>query len=1194
LWQIDSQNLTSDDKTSKFAGFGFDVSQGEIFPALMAGCEIHVIPDETKLSPRHLNEYFEANGITASFLPTQFFEQFMDMTNNKSLRVVDTGGEKLKHFIKRNYQLINKYGPTENTIYSTSFVVDKEYSNIPIGKPVYNCKAYILDKYDNLCPIGVPGELCFSATGLARGYLKRPEKTASSFVENPFTGERMYRTGDLARWLPDGNIEFLGRLDFQVKIRGFRIELGEIEQQMLAHPDISEVVVMGRKDNFDNMYLVGYFVAGKKLSREQLAKFLSKELPEYMTPQFFIQLDTMPLTPNGKVDRKALPEPELEREIVEPVNSTESKLVSIWKDILQLSQVSTEDDFFAIGGHSLKAVNLQAKIEKIFGVEVTFNQIFKNTTIKELAKVIKSARKVDITSIEKAPQKEYYPLTPAQKRLFIIEQMSGVGTTYNVPLILEIDGELDKKRFIDAFDKLVQRHEILRTGFEVVNGEPVQRVFKKVKYRKNYREIDEEHIDDVILDFVRPFDMKEKPLFRIELLKTGYQKHVFVMDIHHTIFDGSSMVVYVKELAELYEGNDLPELAVQYKDFAVWQNKLLNSVTIEEQEKFWLEKFSGDVPILDLPTDYPRPTEMEHQGDRINYKLTEELTDTVKQIARKTGTTPFMVMFSAYNILLAKYSSQEEIVVGIGNAGRNKAELQNLIGMFVNTLPMRSFPTDSRTFAEFLNLTKKNVLETFENQDYPFDTLIQKLNIKRDSSRNPLFDVAFVMQTMGFPHMKTGEIEIKPREFGHDTAHVDLMLEIVEDENRFITNWEFRTRLFKKSTIENMARHFENLLKDVAGELDKKISSVNILSSEEEDQLLNDFNRTDADWPRDKTVHQIFEEMAEKYPSNIAVIFHGKEMTYKELNERANQLARFLRKKGVKPDTFVGLMVEKSLDMIVGIIAIMKAGGCYLPIKPSFPQDRTNYMLENSEAPLLLTTPDLFYIAKDYKGELIDFTDEKIYTGDNSNLKNVNDPKDMIYIIYTSGSTGKPKGVMLQHKNVVRLFHNSKMPYDFNENDVFSMFHSFCFDFSVWEMYGALLYGGKIVMIPRELAVNPSDFLKVLKKYKVTVLSQTPGAFYNLIEEDLKADDHDLAIRYVTFGGEELKPAMLKKWHEKYPETKLINMYGITETTVHVTFKEITTADIERKISNIGVPIPTLRTYIMNRNLQLNPIGVPG
>lgn len=1197
--QKDSWDFKPFDRASKFAGFAFDASVFEIFAPLISGSSLYIIEKDLRMSPRHLSEYFNKEKLSKAFLPTQFAEQFIELSKDNSLEIICTGGDKLRNFKPVPFKFINAYGPTEYTVCTSTFTVDRYYDNIPIGKPISNTKVYILDKNLNLMPFGSYGELCVSGKSMARGYLNRPDLTSEKFIDNPFEpGQKLYKTGDLARWLPDGNLEFKGRIDFQVKVRGYRIELGEIEKELLKSEQIKDCIVLAIGDE-DSKSLCAYIVSDSEIDEKKLKDSLRENLPEYMIPTFFVYLDKMPINPSGKIDRKALPEPELDAiEIVPPEDIIEEKLLDMYKDILSLEKISTTESFFAMGGHSLKANILQLKIENVFNIELSFNDIFKNPSIKQLAEYIRSAQKKDLSHIRIADERDYYPITSAQKRLYITDSMKGIGLTYNIPLVLEINGYLDTSRFIEAFDNIVRRHDSLRTSFISINGEPYQKIDKELKYKKNTREIQEKDLDSTIKDFIKPFDLSRTPLFRIELLKVSDNKHYFLMDIHHTVFDGSSMVIFIKELSDFYCGKEIEPLTIQYKDYSCWQDEMRASESLKKQEKYWMETFNTLPPSLDMPTDYPRPGIIQHDGNKIIMEIDEYLTERLNKFALDNDATLYMVIMASLNVLYAKYSGNEDIVIGSYSAGRNKKELINLIGMFVNTLPIRNYPSDTKKFNNFLKEVRQNVLDAFENQDFQFEDLIERLNIPRDPSRLPMLDIGLVFQSMGFPKIKLNDLTLKPHAYYHQIAHMDIMLEVVEDEDKLHLMWEYRTSLYKEETIRRMAMHFKNILLSIIEKPDALIKDINILSQYEIKELVHDLNKTDADYPENMTVHEIFEQTAEKFPDRTAIVYEDRILTYTQLNQKANQFAHYLRQKGVKANTIVGIMLDKCPEMIIGLIGIIKSGACYLPMKPNFPQDRINYILENSNAPFLITSKQYLIKAENYKGEIIDIEDENIKLCNTDNPVSVNNPEDLIYIIYTSGSTGRPKGVMLEHRNVVRLFKNSTYNtpeyYNIDENDIWTMFHSFCFDFSVWELYGAILYGGKVIVVSDKLAINPKEFLNLLKKEKVTVLSQTPGAFYNLIEEDLKSDDRDLALRYVTFGGEELKPAMLEKWHNKYPETRLINMYGITETTVHSTYKEITDKDIKAKISNIGSPIPTMHIYIMDRNLNLVPKGFPG
>ena len=812
----------------------------------------------------------------------------------------------------------------------------------------------------------------------------------------------------------------------------------------------------------------------------------------------------------------------------------------------------------------------------------------------------KYLKKSNIESVEEsfapistAEKKEYYQLSPAQKRMYILRQLEGSNTSYNTPGAIIIEGALDREKIEDAFRCLMERHETLRTSFELVAETPMQRVHREVDFGITFLEAEEDQLEEMVKGFIRPFDLSRAPLLRVGLVKVSEEKHILLFDMHHIISDGVSSSILIREFNTLYNGGKLPELTIQYKDFSEWQNQMLRSDSMKVQKEYWLGVFSGELPVLSMPTDYPRPSIQSFEGNSISFEMDGDLVKGLSHIASKRGATLYMVLLAAYNILLSKYSGQEDIVVGSPIAGRRHADLEGVIGMFVNTLAMRNNPGSFKTFSQFLNEVKENALKAYANQDFQFEELVESLNLNRDLSRNPLFNTMFVLQNVEASELSIENLNFKPYEFDIKVSKFDLTLEAIQVNEKMVFTLEYCTKLFKKETIERLADHYKNILECVILNEEVKISEIDMMSEKEKKQVLFDFNATKADYPKDKTLHELFEEQVKKTPDTIAIVFEDKSLTYRELNARANQLARVLRGKGVQADSIVAIMAERSLEMIIGILGILKAGGAYLPIDPAYPSERINFMLKDSGTGFLLAQRGLTENTE-YGGETLYIDDEKTYTGDICDLEHINSSNDVAYIIYTSGTTGNPKGVMIEHKNVARLLFNSKNQFDFNENDVWTMFHSYCFDFSVWEMYGALLYGGKLVIVPSLVAKDAGEYLRLIRNEGVTVLNQTPTAFYSLSGEEEKNMDNSLKVRYVIFGGEALKPIMLKAWRAKYLAAKLINMYGITETTVHVTYKEITEEDINLNISNIGKPIATLTTYIMDRNMKLLPIGAVG
>jgi amino acid adenylation domain-containing protein/thioester reductase-like protein len=1182
-WHIHLLGLTEDDNIFKNASFGFDASVLEIFPTLLAGAAVHIIPEEIKFSPYDINEYFELNKVTGGLFTTQFGEQFMEMVDNHSLRYLLVGGEKLRTFKKLPYQLHNCYGPTEYTVYATSFPVNQQYDNIPIGKPIANTQLYVVDKHNNLLPPGIPGELCIAGDGLARGYLNRPDLTEEKFIENPFKpGTKMYKTGDLVRWLKDGNVEYLGRIDFQVKLRGFRIELGEIEQQMLKLDYIRDAVVIDRTDKNDNKYLCAYFVSDQNVDIQEMKKTISVELPYYMIPSHFVQLDSIPLTPNGKVARKQLPEPTISVEsgvkYEPPTTETEEKLATIWQEILGVARVGMNDNFFVLGGHSLKAVKLQSKIEKELGVSIKLNDVFKFPTIKELAIELPGKSKAVYETVQPLHGQEYYDLTNSQKRVFFIEQLQGQGTAYNVPLAFKIKGNLDRERLASSIDFLVERHEALRTSFHLVDNEPVQRIHEKVKLKKIYRSASEEDLYSLIDEFVKPFNLTSPPLFRVELIKINDNEHILLLDFHHIIIDGTSMVTFLDELALLYAGAELPPIKYQCKDFAVWQNKLMHSELYNEQEKYWMSVFEDGIPTTNLPTDYPYPVVMDYAGNEFIINIDSKMTSAINEFANKTGTTLYMVLMTAFNIMLSRYTSSEDIVVGAPIAGRNHADMEGIVGMFVNTIPVRNFPAGNKTFREFLAEVNTQSLTAFENQLYPLDDLVDKLNIKRDSSRNPLFDVGLIVQNMGIKEETIGGITITPMDITKDIAKFDLLLEVWERTETLAFNWNYRTSIFKEETIKRFADEFTTLLNSVVKNPDQKINHINFLPKEEEYSILYDFNHTEMDYNYNRNYIEIFEEQLDAVADNIAVVFKDKKLTYKELNERSNQLARTLMAKGSGTGNIIPIMVERSLEMVIGALAILKTGNAFLPVEISYPEDRKRHLLQDCNAKLIITQES----CKDtieFSGIKLILEDNSNYDPDHSNLNLKIDPENLAFLIYTSGSTGLPKGAMIRVNSLVNFCLWFNKCFKITPADNIFKTASFGFDASVMEIFPALLAGASIHIIPEEIKLSLNEMNDYFETHHVTggfMTTQLAEQFMDLVDNN--------SLRFLLAGGEKLR-------HFKNRNYQLYNVYGPTETTILATI-----FPVNKSYHNIpiGSPLGNYKMYVLNETLMVQPIGVPG
>ncbi|ATO50304.1 non-ribosomal peptide synthetase [Brevibacillus laterosporus DSM 25] len=1191
MWHNDAFSVTQNDQCTKLAGFGFDASVWETFPPLIQGATLHVLDESRRGDIYALHEYFEKNAITISFLPTQLAEQFMELTSS-TLRVLLIGGDRAQKIKKTAYQIINNYGPTENAVVTTSGQLHMEQDVFPIGKPITNHSVYILDQKGHLQPIGVPGELCVSGTGLARGYLNQPELTVERFVDNPFVpGERMYRTGDLVRWKSDGSIEYLGRIDEQVKIRGYRIELGEIEAKLLDHPSISEALVVARNDEQGYTYLCAYVVASGTWSVSSLREHLIETLPEYMVPAYMMEVEKMPLTANGKVDKRALPVPDRQRmnEYEPPSTETEEKLVQLFQEILGLERVGTKDHFFELGGHSLKAMMLVSRMHKELGVDVQLNEMFARPTVKDLAAYIDQMNGSAYTAIQPAEEQPYYPVSFAQRRMYVVQQMRDSETTsYNMPFSFELKGKLHLDKLRETLQILVLRHESLRTSFHMIDENLVQKINKDISWELEVIEARESELQSKLEEFIRPFNLSEAPLFRARLFCLNPHHYLLSLDMHHIISDGVSMNLFLQEFMTLYQGEALPALAIQYKDYALWQQSDEQRSRLKEQENYWLHRFSDELPTLELPTDYPRPAIQQFDGDEWTFEINADLLAKVKQICSSRGTTLYMTLLAAYQVFLARYTGQEDIIVGSPIAGRSHADLENIIGMFVNTLALRGQPKADQSFLSYLNEVKETVFQAYANAEYPFEELIEKLNLERDMSRHPLFDTLFSLQNIEMSEFQMSNVEIFPYETGQRNAKFSLSWLISEGESLYITI-EYSTKCFKQETIQRMASHFEQLLAQIVAHPEENIGHLELVTDAEKNILLEEFNLTKVDYPREKTIQELFEEQVVKNPDQIALICGEEQFTYTQLNVKFNQLAHVLRREGVQPNQVIGLITDRSLAMIVGIFGILKAGGSYLPIDPTYPEERIQYMLEDSQTHLLLVQQKDM-VPAGYQGEVLIVEDDIWRDEPVSNIELINQPQDLAYVMYTSGSTGKPKGNLTTHRNIVKTVCNNGY-IEINAEDRFLQLSNYAFDGSTFDIFSSLLHGATLVLVPKEVILNPVDLVTLIRQKHITVSFMTTSLFNALVELDLSSLKN---MRKIAFGGEKASFKHVEKALDFLGNGRLVNGYGPTETTVFATTYTVDERIKEWGIIPIGRPLHNTTVHILSSEDKLQPIGVIG
>lgn len=964
------------DVWTMFHSYCFDFSVWEMYGALLYGGKLVIVPRRVAQDASAFSDMLKNEKVTVLNQTPAAFYNLSNVEVNKNeaelgLRYVIFGGEALRTSRLKDWKerypgttLVNMYGITETTVHVTykeigKYEIEENISNI--GRPIPTLTTYIFDPDMKLVPKGSTGELYVGGEGVCRGYLNRPELNSSRFVENPYRkGERLYRSGDLVRLLWNGEMEYIGRIDRQVKIRGYRVEIAEIESVLQKYEGIVDAVVVDEAGTDGTVALRAYFVAEKDLTVSGLKSYMLKELPAYMIPSFFYKVKSIPLTSNGKVDRKQLEkdaEPVKDETAFElPSDETEARILEIWKESLDIKSISINDNFFELGGHSLKAALIAVKMHKEFEVEVPVLEIFNNPTVKSFAHYIKNCGKKEFTSIRKVEKSEYYPVSSTQKRLLVLEKMLDNGIAYNVPYVFAVEGDLDIGRLEDAFRKLIQKNEILRTSFDVVDVTPVQKVHEEVNFALEIYRTEEKNIDRVIGDFVRPFRLSEAPLFRAALIGTAQQKNILAVDMHHIITDAPSLDIMMKELSIFYDGGDIEEKPLQYKDYSVWRNELMDSGIYKKHEEYWLDVFSGEIPVLNMPADYKRPAVQSFEGDGIGFKADRELTALLNQLALSSGSTLYMVLLAALNVLLSKYTGQEDIIIGTPVEGRRHADLQNVMGMFVNTLAIRSYPKGTKTFREFLEDVKISTVKVFENQEYQFEELVEKINVERDFSRNPLFDVMLAMIKSDTKEEPSGTgLSIKPYPSGINVAKFDLTFIAADYNGEIEFRLEYCTKLFKRETAQQIAENYLRVLKCVAGHNGKKLRDISVLSEQEKMHMIYELNNTSFEYEKDKTVCSLFEEQVSKTPDRIAVVWGERRLTYRELNKRANQLSRVLTEKGVGPESIVALMMERSDEFVIGVLAVIKAGGAYLPIDPGYPKQRILSVLKDSKAKVVIT-----------------------------------------------------------------------------------------------------------------------------------------------------------------------------------------------------------------------------------------------
>ncbi|HEX8275250.1 MAG TPA: amino acid adenylation domain-containing protein [Longimicrobiaceae bacterium] len=1230
--------------TLQHSSVSWDALTLELWPALLTGGTCVLYAGDAA-EPEALASAVRENGVTMLWLTAAFFNLVVD-TRPEALagvRQVMTGGETVSAAHVRRalelhpgLRLVNGYGPSETTVFAACWPVPAGFdgATVPIGRPVGDRRVYLLDRRLEPVPVGVPGELYVGGPAVARGYLGRPGLTAAAFVPDPFGGEpgaRLYRSGDRARWRADGVLEFVGRTDFQVKVRGFRVEPGEVEAALLSHPAVREAVVLAREDAPGDRRLVGYVTArpGASPDPAELRAHLAGRLPAYMVPGALVVLDALPLTTHGKTDRRALPAPGASGAAAHlpPRTPTEQLLAAAWEEVLGVEGVGAGDDFFALGGHSLLAARVVSRLRDAFGAEVPLRALFEAPVLADLAErvddVLREGAGVRVPPVVPVPRGGPLPASFGQRRLWLVDRLQPGSPAYNVPVPLRVRGPLHPRALRRALAALVERHEALRTVLAAGDdGEPVQLVsppgpvpLPVVDLRAlSAAAAEREALRLAADEALRPFDLQAGPLLRSALLRPGDEEWAVLFTVHHVASDGWSAGVLTREVGELYAANAegrepaLPPLPVQYADYAAWQRRWMAGEALEAQLAWWRGRLEGAPPLLELPTDRPRPARPDGRGAARRVALPAELSRSLRALARRAGATPFMVLLAGWQALLARWSGADDVVVGTPVAGRDRREVEGLIGFFVNTLALRARVPADETFEGLLGRVREEVLGAFAHQDLPFERLVEALAPERAAAHTPVFQAIFALQTAEPGELSLGPGRVEPFGGGAAAAKFDLALELADAGDGFAGSLVFRTELFDADTVERLAARYIALLEGAAADPARRLAAIPLLGPDERRVLVSDWGAPGAAAAPARSVPELFAEQALRAPDAPALSFAGDTTSYAELDRRSAALARELVARGVGPDARVGLLAERSAGMIVAMLAVLRAGGAYVPLDPEYPAARLSWMLEDAGARVLVAQAALLDRVPAFGGEIVvcdtphppapsptrgegehDGAEDAAAVAGCS-LFPIPCSLSLACVLYTSGSTGTPKGVAVQHRGIVRLVRGADFA-QLGPGDRVAQVANPVFDAATWEIWGALLNGGCVVGIDRGTALEPRALAAALRREGVTGAFLTATLFNAVVRE---VPDALATVKHLLVGGEALDPPSLRAALAGGPPRRLVNGYGPTENTTFSTWHPVAAVEADAWTVPIGRPVAGSTAYVLDPEGEPAPTGWPG
>jgi amino acid adenylation domain-containing protein/non-ribosomal peptide synthase protein (TIGR01720 family) len=1208
--------LSASDVMLGVTTLSFDIAGLELFLPVVAGARTEIVSEEAAMDAELLAERMGRSGVNVAQATPATWRMLTSSgwPGESRLRAL-CGGEALPRelaetLLGRVGSLWNMYGPTETTIWSTTHAIRPDEGRVRIGRPIASTRVFVLDRNWHPAPVGVPGELHIGGAGLARGYQGAPSMTAERFVPDPHgeeAGERLYRTGDLARWSSKGELEYLGRMDHQVKVRGFRIELGEVESVLGSYPGVKQAVVVSSSET---QTLIGYVVeeGEEGLKSGELRRYLQEKLPEYMVPSSLVFLGEIPLTPSGKVDRERLPKPDgerprLEAEYVAPRTALEEEVTEIWSDVLGVDRVGVHDSFFELGGHSLLAMQLVSRVRERFGVELPLRAAFEATTVAGLSAWLESARQEVGPRIERVRGGEP-ALSFSQERLWFLDQLVPGSSFYNISVALKLSGALDRGALQATLGEVVRRHEVLRTRFRSDGGKPVPVLEDAHRLQVPVVDLSGLSDDEPVQESARRgreeasrgFDLSRGPLLRVSLMRLAEEEHLALLTMHHIVSDAWSFGVLVREVAALYpayvEGRSSPlgELPIQYADFARWQRQWLTGEVLERQLAYWREKLRA-VPVLELPADRPRPAFQSFRGARRGFELSAELSGELRDLGRRENATAFMTLLAAFQLLLSRMTGQEDVAVGSPIANRTRREIEDLIGFFLNTVVLRTDLSGNPTFREMLRRTRQTSLEAYSHGELPFEKLVAELSPARDLSREPLFQVLFTFQTAAAWKIAGRDLglAVDPLVIETSTAKFDLTLLLWEQERSLSGSFEFSTDLFDATTIERMAAQFQALLSTAIRNPEIRLRDVSLLTGGERHQLLREWTATERPRAEELWVHEVIGRQAERTPDAVAVIDEDRQVTYRELNRRADRLARYLRSLGVEAETRVGVCLERSVELMVALLGVMKAGGAYVPVDPEYPRERLSYMVEDSGAAVVLSERRLESRLPESGARRLWMDEECDESGEEWNGYRTSG-ENAAYAIYTSGSTGRPKGVLNRHRGILNRLEWMQEAYGLDGSDRVLQKTPSSFDVSVWEFFWPLMAGAGLVMARPGGHRDGSYLVDVIGRERVTTIHFVPSMLRAFLEE--REVGSCQSLKRVMVSGEALSPDLEERFH-RLLEAELHNLYGPTEAAVDVSWWNCRRGESKGRIP-IGRPITNIRLYVLEREMEAVPVGVAG